>query len=208
MRFHTRTDKADIALFGPFAEASTRSKTMLIVGEQDFSLTREIVGDTCGDTSQSYVWSTTYHEEWVAKQDNDTVENLKRTDSWARKYVRILFGIDATELQPYPQFQFYFDTIFFTYPHVGNCDTKNALLLRGFFESASTLLRPVGQVYIVLLKGQCERWEAHELAFCAGLQIRGIDGQSFNWNNIRNGECQQYTQGIALGKNGFLLVSP
>jgi hypothetical protein len=72
--------------------------------------------------------------------------------------------------------------------------------LRGFFESASsTLLRPVGQVCIVLLKGQCERWETHELAFCAGLQIRGIAGQSFNWNNIRNGECQ-YTPRDRFGE--------
>ena len=122
-------------------------------------------------------------------------------DCWARKYVRIIFGIDATKLRSYPQFQFKFlDTIFFTYPHVGNSDRGNALLLRGFFQSAAKLLRASGQVCIVLLKCKCQREEAHKLAVCAGFQVRSTTGQSFNWNNIRQpGKCQ-YTPRDCFGK--------
>lgn len=113
--------------------------------------------------------------------------------------VRVLFGIDATNLKQHPILNSeLFDKIIFNFPHVGGKMRieRNRELLKNFFVSAGRSLRNNGRVLVTLCNGQGgtsfdspprrwdDSWKITEMAAYGDFLLNTVE--PFAWLSFRN----------------------
>ncbi len=130
-----------------------RFKNWLVVGDGDLSYSKMISEQLAG-TSETRLVATVLEEEEVHNQVYErSKDNSKTILSHAPHEVK--FGVDATNLLSFfPHTKF--DTIEFNFPHWrGKTNAKrNRELLDTFLKSASSVLKPSGEIRIALCHGQ------------------------------------------------------
>ena len=113
--------------------------------------------------------------------------------------VRVLFGVDATNLKRHPILNSeLFDKIVFNFPHVGGKMRieRNRELLKNFFVSAAGSLRNNGRVLVNLCNGQGgtsfdspprrwdDSWKVTEMAAHGDFLLNAVE--PFAWQSFRN----------------------
>jgi hypothetical protein len=134
------------------APVDSDTKTWLVLGDGDLSYSSAIAEDL--ENSNTRLIATVLEEESVHNQVYErSIQNTESISSHSPHQVK--FGIDATKLQTFfPDTKF--DCIEFNFPHWrGKTNARyNRQLLGGFLQSASTVLKPDGEIRVALCHGQ------------------------------------------------------
>ncbi|XP_033224853.1 ferredoxin-fold anticodon-binding domain-containing protein 1 homolog [Belonocnema kinseyi] len=119
---------------------------VLLLGEGNFSFALDLFKKNLNIIITASGYETEVNN--VAKKNVEILEE---------KGVRVLLGVDATNLKSHPELRSQlFDKIIFNFPHVGGKMRieKNRNLLKNFFISARDFLKLNGQIIMTLCNGQ------------------------------------------------------
>ncbi|MBH1988590.1 MAG: DUF2431 domain-containing protein [Myxococcaceae bacterium] len=127
-----------------------RHKKRLFIGEGSFSYTASLLTKH-PNLARSIVATELDSEEELLQKHGDFKENIAFLKSLG---VKVLFGVNAKQIEATPNLPKHFDRIQFAFPHVGNSaqnsDEANRELIERFFLSAGRLQDPRDRVHIVL----------------------------------------------------------
>lgn len=162
-----------------------RHRRVLLVGEGDFSFTLALLRAT-GDVAMSTT-ATSYdaREDVVRRYRGEA--NLTTLSRDYGDRVRVLHGVDATDLTTAIGFSEKFDRVVFNFPHIAGKAKmdRNRALLGGYLKSARDVLSERGVIEVALAPGQ------------GGTAMDGDERREYG------NSWQCYTQGA---ENGCLLV--
>jgi hypothetical protein len=132
---------------------SDDSISWLVVGDGDLSYS-SIVAEELAGSSVTRLFATVLEEEEI---HNRVYERSKENSEIIASYSsnKVKFGVDGTNL-PFSFPDIKFDVIEFNFPHWrGKTNAKrNRELVNGFLKSASSVLKPTGEIRIALCHGQ------------------------------------------------------
>ena len=106
------------------------------------------------DSANITVYATSYDSEETIKQDQIAWENVQALKEI--KYVTVLHGVDATNLDKQFDLRTKFSKVIFNFPHVGSKSNIKACrsLLERFFQCIADFVTEEGKVCVALCKGQ------------------------------------------------------
>lgn len=150
----------------PF-EAAHRA---LLVGEGDFSFSCAM-GQLLPGAVLGGVVTTTLDSE--AQTRKKYPRSKRYTEQLQRRGVTVRFGVDATAPSALAACGAAFERVVFQFPHSGQQRVHvNRALLRDFFEAATTVLAPGGQVVVTLKdRRPYSGWLLEEQAAQAGFRL-------------------------------------
>ncbi|XP_078049932.1 ferredoxin-fold anticodon-binding domain-containing protein 1 isoform X2 [Augochlora pura] len=178
MVYQASANTMKLALFNKY-------DSVLLVGEGNFSFSVALFQLNLNIT----ITVTCYQASITEDVGKKNIEYLLHNG------VRVLLGVDATNLKKYPMLATkLFDKIIFNFPHVGGKMRieKNRELLKQFFVSATELLKSNGQILVTLCNGQGgtsvdnplrrwdDTWKITEMAAHANLVLSTIE--PFAWS--------------------------
>ncbi|XP_076951254.1 uncharacterized protein At4g26485-like [Bidens hawaiensis] len=142
---------------------------ILLVGEGDFSFSFSLA--KAFGSAFNMVATSLDSYELVIKKYQRARTNLQTLSECG---AQLLHGVDATRMKLHPDLQWRkFDRIIYNFPHAGFSGKednqlvigKHRSLVRGFFENASHMLRPGGEVHVShKTTGPFQNWRIEELA--------------------------------------------
>lgn len=167
-------------------------RAWLVLGDGDLSYSSTIAEEL--SNSNTHLIATVLEEESVHnKVYQSSIENTQSIASHSPQH-QVRFGIDATKLQDYFTSNEKFDCIEFNFPHWrGKTNAKyNRILLDGFLQSASQVLKADGQIRVALCDGQGgipadtiqkwrQSWMAPMYAAEHGLMVRSLEPYEPNY---------------------------
>eukprot|EP01102_Stenamoeba_stenopodia_P007969 TRINITY_DN2251_c0_g2_i1.p1 TRINITY_DN2251_c0_g2~~TRINITY_DN2251_c0_g2_i1.p1 ORF type:complete len:375 (+),score=131.13 TRINITY_DN2251_c0_g2_i1:111-1235(+) len=156
-------------LVGPYSN----KQHILVVGDGNLSFSLDLASELGGEK----IIATCYDsKEEFSEKYKAAINNPK---SLFELGARVFFDVDATNLEakPWGDSPSAFDRIIFNFPHTGvsgsgnDAVESNQQLLREFFESAKTLVKPLtGEIHITLRPTEFyNKWKIVEQAISAGL---------------------------------------
>ncbi|KAK1415470.1 hypothetical protein QVD17_31252 [Tagetes erecta] len=181
---------------------------ILLVGEGDFSFSASLVRVFASATN-------------IVATSFDSYDVLKKKYKSARTNLRFLYvngatllhEVDAMRMKLHPDLRNRkFDRIIYNFPHAGFCGdekdqrviNKHRSLVHGFFENASRMLRPGGEVHVShKTTGPFITWDVENLALRNSLAL--VECSEFNisdypgYNNKR-GDGSRSDEPFPLGK--------
>jgi hypothetical protein len=154
------------AVFGGSNQRYHIGSQVLILGEDDFSLTVALCKANLKHNVLDSLWSTTLDsklaKEFESRKNSNITINTTEIKNWS--WTKILYGIDATNLSASLQLQTKqrsFDAIFFTFPIHYPLHSKskcNKRFMIDLFTSASEVLQDDGEMRIAMCASQFKLW--------------------------------------------------
>ncbi|KAI3695209.1 hypothetical protein L1987_78200 [Smallanthus sonchifolius] len=181
---------------------------ILLVGEGDFSFSLSLA--MVFGSAQNIVATSLDSYDLVIKKYKRAKTNLEMLYGYG---AQLLHGVDATRMKHYTDLQMRkFDRVIYNFPHAGflgkednqQVIKKHRSLVSGFFENASRMLRPGGEIHVShKTTGPFKTWNIEDLAWKSSLAL--LECVEFNiadypgYNNKR-GDGSRPDQPFHLGK--------